>query len=210
MKLKKKNRVKNWPSCKPIVYQDIEHDMPTPEGVSLVKKALRGWYGICLALIWNTIVLIALLVVSADAIGFLIGLIFFFLSIPISFGIFRLLYNAVRKSKSSYFFIYFILMWMSFLVYGWLGIGFDAWGGGGLFVFLENIGNNKTIGIFGLVDTALFALVIIWHIYVMALARKEYKKSGGNSKTKEELTQMAANEAVKHPDLIVKGSETFV
>jgi len=175
-----RGRVKNWPRCRPILYHSIDGEIPQ-EQRGLVKRAYYGWFGIVFALTWNLLVVAAVLAVGGSIPGFFLGLAFWLVSIPMSFFTYKRLYEAARKGKSSTYILYFIMLWMSFLVYGWLAAGVDGWGGGGIVICIDQIGSHLVVGIFALVDVVLMGLVILYHLYIFVAARREYKKAAVSS-----------------------------
>jgi hypothetical protein len=186
---------KNWPKCRPFLFHDISEDIPS-ELQSLVRRAYFGWFVIAATFLWNIICILSVLVVigSGQAIGsFFLAIVFAIFSIPVSFLIYRLLYNAAKKSSSTYYVLYFIVIWIEIVIFIILAIGIDGGGAGGFFTMLEAFdANSKTVGIFCVVCFLLFVALALYHIFaVFPFATREWKKAkekaasekGGKTKT---------------------------
>jgi len=194
-----KARPPNWPRCKPFIHHDIVDDMPTPETVALIKRAYGGWFAYIFCLFWNLVTLAGGMIAtgSGDYISsFFIALALTIVTVPISFLNYRLLYNAARKTKSSLYFIWFILMGFSFVTWIWYAIGLKSWGGGGFFIMLSLFKKKKTlvIAVFALLCFTFWVTLIGYHIYLIIIARFEYRKAGGYEKAKKEVKDKASEQ----------------
>jgi hypothetical protein len=166
---------KNWPPCKPIIHHDIAGDIPAGQQ-NLIRRAYAGWYMQMVGLLWNLVTVTAVLVTKGEIAGFFLGLAFTLVSVPMSFLVYRLLYNAAKKAKISYYHHWILNIWWSFLVYGWLGVGIYGWGGGGVITAIRVLGDNTIVGIFAIVDAVVMALIILYHFYLFIRARTERNK----------------------------------
>jgi len=195
---------KNWPVCKPFLNHDIRADIPTPELQALVRKAYLGWMFITTTYLWNVVTVIAIVIVEGTGAAistFFLGLVYALFSIPVSWLIYRRLYYAARLTSSSRYVLYFCLIWTSIAVFIVLGIGISGWGSGGFLAMLEAFKVNVVVGIFCLVDTLLFAILIVYHIVIFGIARREYKKAGGLEAAKKEASGEAAKQIAQNPEL---------
>jgi len=131
-----KGRVNNFPPCKPLVHQNIAEDMPTDATKSMVRRALIGWYGTLIAYFWNMIMLLSALIARGGTsyiTGFILSIVYIIFAYPISFFIFRLLYQAARKGKPSLYVMYFIFIWFEMATWAFYAVGIYQYGGGGFF-----------------------------------------------------------------------------
>lgn len=204
-----KPRPNNWPRCKPILYHDIREDIPTPEGQSLMRKAYIAWIVIAVTFLWNIITTLSVLIVSGGGsaiASFLLGIAYAIFSIPVSFLIYRTLYNAARKSKPSLYVLFFFLLWIQIAIFILYAIGINGWGAAGFFTMISVFQDDQTIvGIFCVVVTILFALLAIFHIYLFFASRVEYRKVGGSEKAKQEIAAEGARQMAQHPELVKDG-----
>jgi len=206
-----KPRPKNWPRCRPILHHDIAGEIPE-DLQPLVRRAYWAWYGIQIALCWNFISVAAGLFADAShsgaIAGFFIGLVIWLVSVPMSWFVYRFLYNAARKTKPSLYMIFFIFVWLEILVFGYLALGVDGWGGGGFFFFIGYFNDKKPIvGIFGVVDFALWVLLIVIHVYLFFKARSPYSAAGGVEKAKQEAATYSAKKMAENPELTAKAAK---
>jgi len=134
----KGTRIPNWPRCRPFIYHNIVEDIPSPEGVALVTRAYGGWFALIGCLGVNLASLLASVIIRGAPIAiqsFFLSLAYALFCTPSSFLIYRLVYQAARKSKTSLYFLYFIFLWLEILVYiGVFVLGIDGWGGAGFFL----------------------------------------------------------------------------
>jgi len=207
--LKVSTRVKNWPKCKPFLYHDIREDVPTPELQSLVRKAYFGWFGITITYLWNIIVVMAIVIIDGsgtDIAGFFLGLAYAIFSIPVSFLVYRTLYNAAKLTSSARYVMYFCLVWTEIAVFIVLAVGINGWGSGGFLVMLAVFKESTVVGIFCVTDFICFTLLVIYHIVVFGYARREYGKAGGLEAAKKEAAKGAAQGTAKtiaeNPELV--------
>jgi len=191
-----KPRVNNWPRCKPFLYQNIDEDMPTPEVKSLVRKAYYGWFALVGCMLYNVVSVLAALIAITDSTGpyiaaFFMALATLIFSFPTSFLIFRLLYNAGRKSKPSLYILYFIFLWIELLVFAFMAVGYVGWGGGGFLVMLDGFEKGYiAVGVISLVCMLLWLGLIGFYLYLFIKARIEYRSAGGLSKAKTEAEEV--------------------
>jgi len=198
-------RKKNWPRCKPFLYHDIREDIPTPELQSLVRKAYFAWFVIIIAFFWNIITLLSILIISGQGVaiaGFFLGLVYTIFSIPVSFLVYRTLYNAAKLTSSSRYVLYFCLIWVQIAVFILLAIGIDGWGSGGFIVMLEVFKVNTVVGIFCVVVFILYACLALFHLVIFFYARREYVKAGGLAAAKKEAGKQGVQTLAENPELV--------
>jgi len=200
-----KTRKKNWPRCKPFLYHDIREDIPTPELQSLVRKAYFAWFVIIITYFWNIITLLSILIISGQGVaieGFFLGLIYAVFSIPVSFLVYRTLYNAAKLTSSSRYVLYFCLIWVQIAVFIILAIGIVGWGSGGFLVMLDVFKTNTVVGIFCVVVFILYVSLVLFHFVIFFFARREYVKAGGLEAAKKEAGKRGAQTLAENPELV--------
>jgi len=205
-----KNRVSNWPRCRPFLYHDIRADMPTPEAVSLVRKAYIAWFVTIVALVYNCATILAALIVeqagNSTLASFFLSLFYIVFFLPVTFLIYRLLYNAARRSKPSLYILFFIFLWLEILAYvGVFALGINGWGGGGFFLMINAWGTSIAVGVISLVSCVVWVGMILWSAILFFLSWRQYKKLGGLEKAKQEFGNAAAQGIANNPELIGQG-----
>jgi len=207
--LSKGPRAANWPRCRPLVYMNIEDDIPTPETFTLVRRALWHWYSGVLCLGWNAIAEIANMAVgNGSYVGdFVLSLVFWILLTIIWFSIFRVLYRAARKTKSSLYLMYLFLAGCQILSDVFFCLGIPGTGAAGFFFMIKMYGTNVVVGSFDLIAFVFWVAQGVFGIYIWILARREYKKAGGYAAARSETQDAAIDQAKQHPDLVAKGAK---
>jgi len=203
-------RVNNWPRCRPFLYHDIRADMPTPESVSLVRKAYIAWFVTIAALVYNCATILAALIVeqtgNSTLASFFLSLFYIVFCVPVTFLVYRLLYNAARRSKPSLYILFFIFLWLEILAFaGIFALGLNGWGGGGFFLMLNSWGSSIAVGVISLICFIIWIGIILWSLVLFFLCRREYKKLGGLAKAKMEFGDAAAQGIANNPELVAQG-----
>jgi len=139
---------------------------------------------------------------GTDIAAFFLGLVYAIFSLPVSFLVYRTLYNAAKLTSSARYIMYFCLVWTEIAVFIILAVGINGWGSGGFLVMLDAFKDNKVVGIFCVVDFICFALLVIYHIVVFGFARREYGKAGGLEAAKKEAAKGTAKTIAENPELV--------
>jgi len=203
-----KGRVNNFPPCKPLVHQNIAEDMPTDATKSMVRRAFIGWFATLVAFLWNLIMLLSALIARGGTsyiTGFILSIVYIIFAYPISFFIFRLLYQAARKGKPSLYVMYFIFIWFEMATWAFYAVGIYQYGGGGFFAMLDSFKSSKVVGVFGVICFVVWVLLIIFHFFIFVLARIQYGKVGGLQQAKKEAKSAAAQQMAEHPEMFAEG-----
>jgi len=197
----KAQRKKNWPPCKPVVYQNIAEDIPE-DNTAMVKRAYVAWFGVIIAYIWNFITLIA----ASEVVGSILGIVYFFVNIPLAFLIYRVLYHAARKNRPSLYMTYFIAVWLLILAYGFLCVGFASFGAAGIILSITMFSDKETVvGIMAVVAAVVWGLLTFIYFGLFVDARIRYRQAGGLLKAKSEIADETTKQMAEHPELVEEG-----
>jgi hypothetical protein len=160
--------------------------------------------------LWNFISIIAVLAVdsSGSVIGsFILSILYLLISVPVAFLIYRSLYRGAKNTKSSWFMLYFCLVWLEIAVWIIYAIGLS--GSGGVYEFIIHFlliiiffsgfltmlsvfnDDKKAVGIICLVTFILWVFIILYHVYVFVIARLEFRKLGGLRQAQKEAAKEA-------------------
>jgi len=202
-------RIPNWPRCRPFIYHNIVEDMPTPEAITLVKRAYGAWFALIACLVINLASLLASVIIRGEPIAiqsFFLSLAYTVVCTPASFLIYRLVYQAARKSATAMYFLYFIFLWFEILVYIAVFIlGLDGWGGAGFFLMVGIFGESIAVGVLCLISIVCWTFLVAWSLYIFHLARMQYVKLGGSAAAKKAVGDAAARGIASNPDLVEQG-----
>lgn len=205
-----KGRPPNWPRCRPLIHHDIAGDMPTPETVRLVKMAYGGWIASVCCLIWNSICMLAALIVDGGStVGDYILSVIFIIILPIIwFLIYRLLYRAARKTRPSVYIVFWIFYFLELLSCGFFLAGAPSTGAAGLIYMFDLFeASELAVGFMVLASSVLWGLDVVFCLWIYIASRLEYRKAGGFARAKQDLKEDALGEAKNHPDLIADGAK---
>lgn len=208
-------RVANWPPIRflcfrPIFRNAIAEDMERDNVQRFMRFYWGGWYVTSVCFILNFASVIAGTVISsADAIGgVFLALAYMIIGIPVSLGIYRVLYRGARRGKASLYFLWFILIWISIIAMSFFAVGLVQFGGGGFILMINGFRNeNVAIGVIALISCVCWVFMAVWHFYIFILARIEYGNLGGFLAAKKETAKAATQEALNHPELLKEGAK---
>jgi len=210
----KNKKPPNWPVCRPIVYQNIEEEMPNVELKRLVKIGYTGWFVACIGSLFNLVALCAVMAVTGDgpSIGnFILSIVYIVLLVPIWFLIFRLLYRASRKQKPSLYVLFMIMFALETIGFIGYAIGFPQTGAAGFILMTQMFHNQKVLVGFIVMGCAIcWTVAAVYAVWVFILARRQYSKAGGLAQAKKEMGAAALDQAKKHPDLVTKAAKVGV
>jgi len=211
----KSPRAPNWPRCRPLVYQDIEGEMPSPEAFRVVRYAYYGWIATVAMLLLNLGVLLGSVIVEdgdGDSVpDFILAIVYFIFFPVLWFGIYRILYKAARKSKPSLFIIYFVC-YIPLTVAGYIlfAVGIPGFGMAGYILTFKEFEDSVAEGVILLICAIGWTLLSAFHCWLFNKARLAYISAGALDKAKKEFASSAAEQAKKHPELLKKGTEMAV
>jgi len=204
---------KNWPFFRPILYQNIAEEIPVDEQM-LVRFAYYIWLATVTMFLFNIATVLGDLIVTGDGkeiASFILSIVYTLFLVPLFFMGFRILYNAARKTKSSYYLSYLCFKWFEFVVIVWQTIGVRGWGGGGFLVMIylfEGKGKSyKAMAIIALCCTVFWIFVLLLHVYLFFHARKFYKLAGGYREARKQGATYGARKAAENPDLVTAAAK---
>ncbi|KAJ3025272.1 UNVERIFIED_CONTAM: hypothetical protein HDU68_007317 [Siphonaria sp. JEL0065] len=180
----------NFPPCKPLVYHDIEKDIPE-EGKWLVKRLYYAWIFSVFIYLLNAITSFILLTSKAESAGgnFGAALIIFVAVTPVSFVFwYQPLYNGVKRNRSVQFFLFQFNYFCHIGLNGMLAAGIPGWGGAGIIYCISNIGSNIGIGVMCALCSAGFIWNVVYGLWQVKAVRGYYQGRGMNA---EEAKQQA-------------------
>ncbi|KAI8846778.1 scamp family-domain-containing protein [Chytridium lagenaria] len=165
-------RLPNWPPFRPLIYHDIQKDIPEP-AQKLVKRVYAGWFLNCIVYFINFIAAFALLTQKAEAAGttFALALVIMCAGIPVSFVFwYRPLYKAVKHGTPTEYMFFMINYGIHLLMSLVLAIGFQ-WGGAGIIYCLAIIGSNFGTGVLCAIASTLLILEVIYGLWQIKSVR---------------------------------------
>jgi len=99
-------------------------------------------------------------------------------------------------------------IWFEFIIYGWMIVGVKGWGGGGILLMFSLFQNKYTVvGIFALISTVFWGLLLLGHVFLFFNARVHYVRVGGLAAAKKQGGQFAARKAAENPELVMKAAK---
>jgi len=206
-------RKNNWPPIKilcihPILYHNIKEDIPE-DTQRLIKRAYVGWFMTIWCYFYNFFTELSALFASGSVGSFVLSIIFFLFNVPLSLFVYRILYQAARRGKPILYVAYFVLIWVEFVIFAFMGIGLSSWGGGGLFLAIKEFqANQKVVGIFSIICLVFWSLLFLYHFFLVWIpAVRQYRAIGGFRKAKQEAAGIAAQKMKENPDLVLKGAK---
>ncbi|KAI8922258.1 scamp family-domain-containing protein [Powellomyces hirtus] len=179
----------NWPKCRPMIYHDIEKEIPV-RGRWLVKRIYLAWMLAVIVYLVNSIAAFSLLVTGAASGGvtFGISLVILLVGTPVSFVFwYRPLYNGVRAESSASFFFFWFNYGAHLCVAVLLAVGIPGWGGAGVIITLAQFKVNVPSAIICLISSALLIFEVIFGTWQIKSASMYFRSRGMTAeKAKEE------------------------
>jgi len=194
-------RKNNFPPCKPMVYHDIQAEIPSEKRL-LVKRAYFGWYVHAICLAFNFVCMFGALVKSAALIGFFISLVALLLGVPISFWVYWLFYSSLRKASPFYYCLWVCFFALQIGIEILYAIGIETTGGSGFMMMLTNFSKSVVLGSMFAVCTFMWVAIAIYNIYFFNYARREYSAMGGNQAATREFGKVAVTAAYDNRDTL--------
>jgi len=206
-------RKNNWPNIRilcihPILYHDIKEDIPE-DRQGCVKRAYLGWFMTVWCYFYNFFTELSSLVELGNVGSFVLSIIFFVINVPLSLFTYRILYQGARRGKPILYIAYFILIWVEFVIFAFMGLGLDSWGGGGLLLSIKLFNNDhKAVGVFSIICFIFWCLLFLYHFFLVWIPSvRQYRAMGGLRKAKQEAAGIAAKKMAENPDLVLKGAQ---
>lgn len=159
----------NWPFFYPLIYHDIEAEIP-PDSQVLMQNLYRLWLLLVLSLIINMVACIFLLIQGATDGGkdMISGVVYLPVITVASFLLwYRPAYNGLMKEHALFFYIFLIFagFHLAFSVYVFLGI--PSTGSAGLINTIQSFSQGHLVaailGVFATIGFALQGLGILWY-----------------------------------------------
>eukprot|EP01116_Phalansterium_solitarium_P009158 TRINITY_DN23193_c0_g1_i2.p1 TRINITY_DN23193_c0_g1~~TRINITY_DN23193_c0_g1_i2.p1 ORF type:complete len:313 (+),score=115.93 TRINITY_DN23193_c0_g1_i2:385-1323(+) len=206
-----RQRIKNWPTCRPIIYHDIEADIEDKGTQAVVRRAYIGWFFECAIQLINMISLLANLIVGGKVVGgFVLSIGFLIWHVPISFVVYRMLYQAGRKGKATLYVLYFIFLWWTIIWCAYFFIGIAAYGGGGFFCMIDSFEKNVGAGIIGIICMVGWGLLIVFKIYIFIVARRLFQNVGGLDQAKADVKDSTVGKLALNKNVTGQAANQFV
>jgi len=194
---------KNWPRCKPILYHDIQAEVPTPLQ-PLCKAGYVLWMLSISAYLFNFIAVTIMFFMGTGTLAC-----WFFAALATVIGIFcswwtvySNLYRAVQTVGGTWAYGKYMIHQAIFVVWTvWVviapPIGTSSCFVAGVFVMIDQFsgGGTKgaTGGILGIINIAIWGLVSFLAIYVLLWAFRIWRRGGGLEELQQQQRQMSNN-----------------
>lgn len=192
VQLQQYGQLPNWPRCKPMIYHDIDKDIPEG-GRRLVKRVYFAWYISVWVYLINVIANFTLMLAKATAGGgnFGVSLIILFIGTPVSFVFwYQPLYNGIKLDRSMSIFIFFLCYGFHIGITGLFAIGIQGWGGAGFIYVLESLtGGQIVAGIFSIIAFASMVIEVVYGLWQLKAVHFYYR-------SKDMSVQKAQGEAI--------------
>ncbi|KAI9206298.1 scamp family-domain-containing protein [Polychytrium aggregatum] len=170
----------NWPPFRPIIYHDIEKDIPQ-RGKPLVKRLYAAWMIATATYLMNCIASFSILVTKGESGGgtFGLSLIILLVGTPVSFVFwYRPLYTGVKADRSISFFLFFFNYSFHLAFAALLAVGIPGWGGAGVIYTLSQMGNNLPSGILCAISSAFLIGEVVYGLWQIKTVSAFYRSRG--------------------------------
>lgn len=189
----------NFPKCRPVVYHDIEADIPEG-GKWLVKRLYFCWWLAMTTYLVNLAACLALLIVKADSAGgnFGLSLVYFLVGTPVSWNFwYQAIYNGVKHDRSVSFFLFFFNYGFHIAFSGLLAVGIPGWGGAGIIYTIATIGSDVGCGIVCGIASGLLCFEVVYGLWSVKNASVYYRSKGMSvDAAKREAAQGVASSGI--------------
>jgi len=197
-------RVKNFPPCKPLIYHNINFDIP-PEKRLFIRKAYVGWFFHSFCLFWNFCVNLGCLIMGEGGgiFGFLFALADIILGPFISFLVYFLLYRAIRTSSAFFFGLWFVFFVGQLASEVFFTIGLSSYGAAGFALMVTTFTDSKIVlGVLAAISTFMWIGVFVYSMWLFYQARGEFKSLGGAGAATKEFASRGAKAAYDNRGLV--------
>ncbi|KAJ3307942.1 hypothetical protein HDU76_004233, partial [Blyttiomyces sp. JEL0837] len=186
----------NWPPFKPVIYHDIQNDIPEG-GRWLVKRLYMAWWLSCVAYLANFCAAFGLLINKAESAGgtFGLALMILLVGVPVSFVFwYQPIYAGIKRDRSVSFFLFFFNYGFHLAFSLLLCIGIPGWGGAGIIYSLEQLGSNPAVGILCAIASGLLIFEIVFGLWQIKAVSQYYRSKGLTAaQAKEQAIQGVAS-----------------
>ncbi|KAJ3214441.1 Protein kinase alk2 [Dinochytrium kinnereticum] len=178
----------NFPPFRPLVYHDIQNDIPE-QARWLVKRLFMAWWLSTATYVMNFAAAFALLIVKAESSGgtFGLALIIMLIGIPVSFVFWYqpLYFNflttkpaGVKTDRSISFFLFFFNFSFHLAVSALLAVGIPGWGGAGVIYCLSQLGSQLAVGVLCAISSSLFIFEVVYGLWQIKAVQGYYRSKG--------------------------------
>ncbi|KAI9355953.1 scamp family-domain-containing protein, partial [Zopfochytrium polystomum] len=170
----------NFPPFKPLVYHDIQNDIPEA-GRWLVKRLFMAWWLSTATYVINFCAAFGLLIAKAESGGgtFGLALVIMLVGTPVSFVFwYQPVYNGVKRDRSISFFLFFFNYGFHLAFSALLAIGIPGWGGAGVIYTLQQLGSNIGVGILCAIASTLLIFEVVYGLWQMKAVSGYYRSKG--------------------------------
>lgn len=171
--LQPRGREPNFPILVPIIYHDIRRDILERRARWTVRVAFLTWFAIPLCLIWNLVCVIGTLVELGDIYtsDVVLASVYFFTLPLFTFTVYRLLYHAARKQRTSLYLLYIFWLFVQIVIMIFFAVGLRGSGAAGFLTVLRLFQDNHLIvGVFCIVMLSVWTILAMVHIGLLLLA----------------------------------------
>ena len=168
----------NWPPFYPIMYHDIESEIP-PDSQPVMLNVYRLWLLLVATLLWNMATCIVLMVSMSGRVSDMVNSVVYVVVITgCSFMLwYRPLYNGLMKEHSFFFYVYFLFCGFHILFSLYAVIGAQGTGCAGFFTMINTFRNSHVVGgVLSAVATTGFLLQGLgqaWYYHVVWVHNSE-------------------------------------
>lgn len=193
--------IKNWPPCSPILYHDIDAEIPVALQ-STVRRAYRAYLLFCATVLYNFLCLTLAFAEDVDILAWIFGGIYIATGVPGAFILwYGRLYNAASYDRAVTF--------MCFFLGNALHIGFCIWASipvplsvadtdssfTGMIEVFDKFDKATWLGVLYLIGFVLWVSNAVFSIYVWQAAMRDFRGRGGPQQLQSQA-QAAAGRAV--------------
>jgi len=195
-------RVKNWPPCSPILYHDIEAEIPV--GLQqTVKRAYQSYLLFCVTVLFNLLCLTLAFSEGVKAVAWIFAAIYAVVGIPGAFILwYGRIYNAASYDRAVTFMCYFLgsAVHIGFCVWAAIPVPFsvgpdDDSSFTGLLEVFDKFDQATWLGVFYLIGFILWVGNVVLSVYVWQQAMRDFRGRGGPQQVQSQA-QAAAGRAV--------------
>eukprot|EP00210_Caulerpa_lentillifera_P001289 g1242.t1 len=185
-------QMKNWPPCSPMVYHDIDAEIPTALQWT-VRNAYRTYLLFCFTLLYNFLCLTLAFAKNVNILAWMFAGIYVVLGIPGAFILwYKRLYNAAARDRAITFLCFFIgnAIHIGFCI--WASIAIPLSTGNvdssftGFIEMIEKFDKAKWLGGMYLAGFILWVLNVLASSYVWQSAMRDFRGRGGPEQLENE------------------------
>mmetsp|Transcript_22952 Transcript_22952/g.63706 ORF Transcript_22952/g.63706 Transcript_22952/m.63706 type:complete len:345 (+) Transcript_22952:188-1222(+) len=191
-------RVKNWPWGCPVIYHNINEEIPT-NWIPAVTKVFWSYLGLMIALIWNFVGVTAYAFGAAgDISAFFMAAIYAAAAIPGALFLWYLrLYNATMRDRAITFGWFFLMYLIHVAFCFWAAVapplGTSAMSFTGVFSTLKAFNGGVGFGVMYIIGTVLWGLEALWSLLCFQQTYSQFRAGGGQAQLNAQMN--AASQA---------------